>query len=54
MKHAFPWFAIHRETRYVIAGFAEFDDAERFCKSFTHGMYVAVSGIEIDPVRTAA
>lgn len=37
---AFAWYAIHRVTKHVVAGFGEHDDAERFCAIFSHGMYV--------------
>lgn len=37
---SFAWYAIHRETKFVIAGFVSADDASKFCASFTHGMYV--------------
>jgi hypothetical protein len=36
----FPWYVIHKDTKHVIAGFGEHDDAERFCGMFNHGMYV--------------
>lgn len=47
MKHAFPWFVVHKSTRFIVAGFVNFDEAERFCAAFSHGMYVVVSGVEI-------
>lgn len=48
MKYAFPWFAIHKETRHIVAGFGEYDDAEKFCAMFVHGLYVVRSGAELN------
>lgn len=47
MKNAFPWLAIHKESRYVVAGFVEHSDAERFCALFTHGMYVVRAATDL-------
>lgn len=47
MTHAFPWFAIHKDTRYIVAGFNEYTDAERFCALFAHGKYVVRSGADL-------
>ncbi len=47
MKHAFPWFVIHQDTKYIVAGFVEFDDAEKFCVAARHGMYRVCAGVEL-------
>lgn len=36
----FPWYAVHKETRFPVAGFCDAHDAEKFCKMFSHGMYI--------------
>lgn len=45
----FPWYAIHKDTKFVIAGFIDHDDAETFCRAFSHGMYVVrdLSTVEV-------
>jgi hypothetical protein len=40
MSNAFPWYVIHKDSKFVIAGFIDHADAETFVKAFTHGMYV--------------
>jgi hypothetical protein len=40
MQTRFPWYAIHKDTKFIIAGFIDHSDAETFCKIHSHGMYV--------------
>ena len=47
MTRGFPWFAVHKDTRFVIAGFIDFNDAEAFCAIFSHGLYVVRSGTDM-------
>jgi hypothetical protein len=49
MTYAFPWFAIHKQTRYIVAGFVDFDDADKFCVAAKHGMYVVAAGVDLEP-----
>jgi hypothetical protein len=52
MKHAFPWFVVHRQTRYIVAGFVDFDDADKFCAAAKHGMYIVAAGVDLEsPLR---
>lgn len=43
----FAWFVIHKETRYVVAGFADISDAETFVKAFKHTAYRIVSSFDL-------
>ena len=36
----FPHYAIHNDTKYIIAGFVDQRDAEKFCVMFSHKEYV--------------
>jgi hypothetical protein len=47
MQKSFPWYAVHKITGFVVAGFVEHDDCEKFCGMFSHGLYTARSGVEI-------
>lgn len=46
-KPSFPWYVINKQTRFVVAGFAEFDDAYRFLGLFKHDAYVVLAACEI-------
>jgi len=37
---SFPWYVIHKDTKFVVSGFVEFSDAEKFCGMFSHNQYV--------------
>lgn len=36
----FDWYARHKETKYIVAGFVNHDEAMKFVKSMAHGQYV--------------
>lgn len=40
----YPWYVAHSETKYVVAGFKDYSDAEVFVKCFSHGMYKIYTG----------
>lgn len=40
MQTKFPWYAIHKDTKHIVAAFNEEHDAQKFCAMFAHGMYV--------------
>jgi hypothetical protein len=48
MKTTFPWYAIHRDTKFIVAGFVSHDDAEKFCAAFTHGAYVVRDYVTVE------
>ncbi len=43
----FAWYVVHRQTKYIVAGFADADDAHRFADSFKHKEYIVLSFPEI-------
>jgi hypothetical protein len=35
----FPWYVRHKETKFIVAGFVNHDEAEKFVTAMGHGMY---------------
>ncbi|WP_432262923.1 hypothetical protein [Cupriavidus sp. TMH.W2] len=51
MPTVFAWYAIHKDTKHIVAGFNDHHDADKFCSAFAHAQYVVRDRATVEAIH---